>query len=179
MAAVRDTQDPRRWIPVIIGLLALLCAGPAVAQTPAPTPDPTPPPLTEASAPTAAAEGDVATVYIYRPGKYWGKALEPSVFLDEKKLLDMDNARYLALRLTPGHHVLRSNEKDSEIDQEWDAGKTYYVKMTIATGMLKGRGQMAMVTEKLARKEMQKLKPLNKENIAAELQDIVDLSPVQ
>ena len=73
-------------------------------------------------------DGSKATVYIYRPGKFFGKTLEPSVFLDEQKLLDMDNARYLALKLDPGRHVLRSNEKNSEIDQAWDAGQTYYVK---------------------------------------------------
>lgn len=172
MPAIRDTF-PRRWTPFALGLLVILLAVPAAAQSPAPAP-------TSAETPAATvADEAVATVYIYRPGKYWGKALEPSVFLDEQKLLDMDNARYLALKLSPGHHVLRSNEKDSEIDQEWEAGKRYYVKMTIATGMLKGRGQMAMVTEKLALKEMQKLKPLNKENVAAEHQDKVDLTPVR
>jgi hypothetical protein len=120
-----------------------------------------------------------ATVYIYRPGKFVGKALEPSVFLDEQKLLDMDNARYLALKLDPGRHILRSNEKDSDIDQTWDAGKTYYVKITIAAGMMKGRGQMGMVTEKLALKEMERLRPLDRDQIQAGYLAIVDLTPIK
>jgi len=119
-----------------------------------------------------------AIVYIYRPGKFIGKSLEPSVFLDEQKLLDMDNARYLALKLEPGRHILRSNEKNSEIDQVWDA-KTYYIKITIAPGMLKGHGQMGMVTEKLALEEIHKLRPLDKDHVEAGYLAIIDLTPIR
>ena len=135
------------------------------------------------SAPTAAPvpdQGGVkATVYIYRPGKFFGSGLEPSVFLDEQKLLDMDNRRYVALKLAPGRHILRSNEKNSEIDQVWDGGQTYYVKLTIAAGMWKGHGQMGMVTEKLALKEMRELRPLDKDNIEEDHLAMVDLTPVK
>jgi Protein of unknown function (DUF2846) len=132
------------------------------------------------SSSTAIGQADPkATVYIYRPGKLMGKALEPSVFLDEQKLLDMDNARYLAVKLEPGRHILRSNEKNSEIDQTWDASKTYYVKITIAAGMMKGHGQMGMVTEKLALKEMEKLRPLDRENVAKDYLAVVDFTPLK
>jgi hypothetical protein len=130
---------------------------------------------TEAS---ATANESKATVYVYRPGKFMGKALEPSVFLDEQKILDMDNGRYFTLHLDAGRHILRSNEKNSEIDQTWDAGKIYYVKMTIATGMMKGHGQLAMVTEKLADKEMNKLRPLDTDNIEDAYKAIVDVRPI-
>jgi hypothetical protein len=138
----------------------------------------TEPPSPSSVGPTGQAD-QRATVYIYRPGKFVGKSLEPSVFLDEQKLLDMDNARYLALKLEPGRHILRSNEKNSEIDQAWDAAKTYYVKITIAPGMMKGHGQMGMVTEKLAVSEMQKLRPLDRDHIEANYLAIVDLTPIK
>jgi hypothetical protein len=131
---------------------------------------------TEAS---AAASESKATVYVYRPGKFMGKALEPSVFLDEQKILDMDNGRYFTLHLDAGRHILRSNEKNSEIDQTWDAGKIYYVKMTIATGMMKGHGQLAMVTERLADKEMHELRPLDSDNIEDAYKGIIDLRPIK
>ena len=120
-----------------------------------------------------------ATVYVYRPSKFVGKALEPSVFLDEQKLLDMDNGRYLTLKLEPGKHVIRSNEKDSEVDQTWEAGKVYFIKITIAAGMMKGRGQMGMVTEKLAIREIQKLRPLDTDHVQEAYRAMVDLTPVQ
>jgi hypothetical protein len=140
---------------------------------------PNPPPLSPAPALVVSQDDSKATVYVYRPGKFNGKALEPSVFLDEQKLLDMDNARYFALKLDPGRHIVRSNEKDSEIDQTWEAGKTYYVKITIAMGMMKGHGQMGMVTETLALKEMQKLRPLDRDHVQANYLTIVDLTPIK
>jgi hypothetical protein len=135
--------------------------------------------MTAAALPAVAQDDAKATVYVYRPGKFIGKALEPSVFLDEQKLLDMDNGRYFALKLDSGRHIIRSNEKDSEIDQTWEAGKAYYVKITIAAGMMKGHGQMGMVTEKLALKEMQKLRPLDRDNVKADYRAIVDLTPIK
>ena len=135
--------------------------------------------MTAAVLPAVAQDAAKATVYVYRPGKFMGKALEPSVFLDEKKLLDMDNGRYFTLKLDPVRHILRSNEKNSEMDQTWEAGKTYYIKITIVTGMMKGHGQMGMVTEKLALKEMQKLKPLDIDKVALDFRAIVDLTPVK
>lgn len=153
----------------------------AMIRASAPTAtSPTPPSTTSSRTAATLDEGGAkATVYIYRPGKFVGKALEPSVFLDEQKLLDMDNARYLALKIAPGRHILRSNEKNSEIDQMWDGGQTYYIKLTIAAGMMKGRGQMGMVTEKLALKEMQRLRPLDKDKIEPDYRAIVDLTPLK
>ena len=153
----------------------------AAAPAPATSTPATPTPATPTGPPAVAAgkDGPKATVYVYRPGKFFGKALEPSVFLDERKLLDMDNGRYLALKLEPGRHILRSNEKDSEIDQAWEAGQTYYVKITIAAGMMKGHGQMGMVTEKLALKEMQKLRPLDRDNVEPDHLASVDFAPVK
>lgn len=145
------------------------------------TTSPNTPPPTAATTTSATSQDDSkAMIYVYRPGKFMGRALEPSVFLDEKKLVDMDNARYFVLKLDPGRHILRSNEKNSEIDQTWEAGKTYYVKITIAGGTWKGHGQMGMVTEKLALTEMRELQPLDRDNVQAEyLMTIVDLTPIK
>ncbi len=140
---------------------------------------PNTPPPSAASTPVTGQDDSKATVYVYRPGKFFGKALEPSVFLDEQKLLEMDNARYFALKLDPGRHVVRSNEKDSEIDQTWEAGKTYYIKITIAAGKMKGHGQMGMVTENLALREMQKLRPLDRDHVEADYLAIVYLTPLK
>jgi hypothetical protein len=150
------------------------------ASSPRGTPPISPSTTPSPTAPAALDQGVAkATVYIYRPGKFFGKALEPSVFLDEQKLLDMDNARYLVLKLDPGRHILRSNEKNSEIDQLWDGGHAYYIKITIAAGMMKGHGQMGMVTEKLALKEMQGLRPLDKDNVEPGYLAMVDLAPLK
>jgi hypothetical protein len=95
-----------------VAIVAMIKAGARTTNSPA---SPNTPPPSPAPVPVTSQDDSKATVYVYRPGKFMGKALEPSVFLDDKKLLDMDNARYFALKLDPGRHILRSNEKDSEI----------------------------------------------------------------
>lgn len=159
-----------------VAIVAMIKAGARTTNSPA---SPGTPPPSSAPAPVSGQDDSKATVYVYRPGKFMGKALEPSVFLDDKKLLDMDNARYFALKLDAGRHILRSNEKDSEIDQTWEAGKTYYVKITIAAGMMKGHGQMGMVADKLALKEIQKLRPLDSDHVQADHLAIVDLTTIK
>jgi hypothetical protein len=135
--------------------------------------------LTPSISPVIAQDAAKATVYVYRQKKFGGSGLSPSVFVDDKKVADMDNGRYFALKLEPGTHVVRSNEKDSEIDQAWEAGKVYFVKINIATGFLKGHGQIAPVSEKQARNEMEKLKPLDAEDVEESARAMVVLGPLK
>src|SRR5215207_11154918 len=53
-------------------------------------------------APQADASAGKAVVIVYRPGKFTGKALEPSVFCDKVEVARMDNDRYFVLLLEPG-----------------------------------------------------------------------------
>jgi hypothetical protein len=126
-----------------------------------------------------AQDSSKATVYVYRQKKFVGSGLSPSVFLDDKKVADMDNGRYFALKLEPGSHIVRSNEKDSEIDQTWEAGNVYFVTISIAAGFAKGHGQIATMSEKQARKEMAKLKPLDPEDVEKTARALVVLDPIK
>ena len=45
--------------------------------------------------------------------------------------------------------------------------------------MMKGHGQMGMVTEKLALREMQKLRPLDRDKVKADYRAVVDLTPIK
>ena len=49
----------------------------------------------------AGSAGADVVVYIYRPSKLMGKALEPSVFVDDTELARMDNGRYFTIKLPP------------------------------------------------------------------------------
>jgi hypothetical protein len=51
--------------------------------------------------------------------------------------------------------------------------------MTIAAGLMKGHGQLAMVTEKLALREMQALRPLDSDNVEPDYKELVDLKPIK
>jgi hypothetical protein len=148
----------RSYILVCALLLAVVVGAPSIA---APAPD-----------------DSQATIYIYRIKKFVGKGLEPSVYLDDVKLADMDNGRYFAVKVAPGPHVIRSNDKDSAVDQTFEAGKLYFVKVTIVTGMLKGYGMVATVTEEAGRRDMKKLKPLDPNGVADRGKQLVILTPL-
>jgi hypothetical protein len=46
-------------------------------------------------------ESGKTTVSICRQKKYGGSALEPSVYLDDKRIAGMDNGRHFALTVDP------------------------------------------------------------------------------
>ncbi len=129
--------------------------------------------------PARSTDSTRAIVYVYRVGKFVGRSVSPSVFVDEKKVADIDNGRFFALRLAPGTHVIRANDKDSRIDQEWEAGKVYFAKITIIPGLVKGHGQISTIGDREARREMEKLKPLDRDSIEDGATNIVLLEPLQ
>ncbi len=87
----------------ILGLLILCFTGlAAIAQEPAAD-----------SQKTTDAKASKAIVYVYRYKKFVGGALAPSVYCDETELARMENGRYFTVKLDPGKHNFRSNDKQS------------------------------------------------------------------
>ena len=121
-----------------------------------------PPPVDPSVAASAGAD---ALVYIYRPSKLVGKALEPSVFVDDIELARMDNGRYFTVKLKPGKHLvhLTSEKKGYAIDM--GPGQTYYFRVGIEMGMFKGRGKLTLEDAEKAVPEVKKLKFLGQDKI--------------
>jgi hypothetical protein len=126
--------------------------------------------------PTPANTAD-AIVYIYRPGKYAGKALEPSVFLDDIELARMDNGRYFALRLKPGKHIIHMTDDKKGYAVDMGPGQTYYFRVGLEMGMWKGHGKITLDDADRAIKEIKKIKFIGKDKIKAA--DVVVDIPVQ
>lgn len=125
-------------------------------------------------------ESPKATIHIYRPRKYFGRALEPDMFCDEKKVVDMDSGRYFTLKVAPGTHVIRSSLKRSSIEQHFEAGSVYYFRFRLAAGFsLWWHGELTPVSETEALAAMRKLKPLGKNKVEASAGPIVVLETVQ
>src|SRR5260370_2941871 len=82
---------------------------------------------------------DSATVFIYRPEKLLGKALEPSVFCDGVELARMDNGPYFALRLKPGKHIVHMTDKKKGFAIDMGSGQIYYFRVGVEMGMWKGQ----------------------------------------
>lgn len=102
-----------------------------------------------------------STVYVYRYKQFAGSALSPSVYCDENELARMDNGKYFEVTLSPGQHVFRSNDKQAGINVDLKPGEKYYVRLEIATGLMKGHGRLVSVAADQGSYEIKKLKPLD------------------
>jgi Protein of unknown function (DUF2846) len=117
-----------------------------------------------------------ATVFIYRPKKWVGRGLEPSVFVDKTELARMDNGRFFALKLKPGKHIVHMTDDDKGYAIEMGPGETYFFRIGLEAGMWKGQGKITLDDRERALKELKKLKFIGKDKIKAP-DVVVELTP--
>ena len=118
--------------------------------------------------------GSAVTVYVYRYKQFTGGGLEPSVYCDDRELARMDNGRYFKVRLEPGTHVFRSNDKQAGISLDVKTGEEYYIRVEIASGFVKGHGRLVLTAREQGQYEIQKLKPLGVDKVKDRERVIVD-----
>jgi hypothetical protein len=106
-----------------------------------------------------------ATVHIYRYKQFVGSALSPSVYCDENELARMDNGKFFVVKLAPGKHVFRSNDKQAGIESDLKAGQDYYIRVELATGFMKGHGRLVSVGPDQGSYEIKNLKPLSADKV--------------
>lgn len=115
-----------------------------------------------AAAPTSDAK---ATLYVYRPRRYTGAALKPSVYADDTELARLENGRFFVAKLSPGAHTIRSNDKASGVALEMVAGADYYVRIDIEPGAWKGHGKLTLVLPEQGQYEVKQEKPLSDSDV--------------
>ena len=115
--------------------------------------------------PAPATDGEPATVYFYRPKKFVGGALEPSVFADGTELARMDNGRYFMIKLSPGKHLIHLTSEKKGYELNMAAGQTYYFRIGIEAGMWKGGGKIILEANDKAAGEIKKIKYLGTDKI--------------
>jgi len=113
----------------------------------------------------APAEAKVS-VYIYRYKQFVGSALQPSVYCDDAQLARMENGRYFTAKIDAGKHTFRSNDQQSGVELDLKAGQEYFLRVEIATGMLKGHGRLVLTAPEQGRFEVKGLKPLDEGKVA-------------
>ena len=141
----------------ILGLLIFCFTGlAAIAQEP-----------TTDSQKTTDTKPSKATVYVYRYKQFVGGALSPSVYCDETELARMENGRYFTVRVDPGKHNFRSNDKQSGMGLDMKAGQEYFLRVEIATGFMKGHGRLVLMSAEQGGYELKssKLKPLDSNKV--------------
>jgi hypothetical protein len=108
-----------------------------------------------------------ATVYVYRYKQFIGRAIESSVYCDDAQLARMDNGRYFAVEVAPGTHVFRSSDPQSGIELRVEPGATYYLRVEIAIGLVKGHGRIVLVQSEQGSVEIKKLQRLGSAKVNA------------
>ena len=127
---------------------------------------------------TTAASAEDATVFIYRPNKWGGRALEPSVFVDETELARMDNGRYFAIKLKPGKHIIRMTDDKKGYAFDMGPGQTYFFRIGMEMGMWKGHGKITLDDRERAVEEIKKLKFIGQDKIKATAL-VIEIAPQQ
>lgn len=166
-----------RLARALAAFLLLLSAASAPLAQDQTRPAPTPAASAAASVP-ARAEGK-AVVIVYRPGKLVGKALEPSVFVDEVEIGRMDNDRYIVLLLEPGEHRIHMTQKNKRVDVKLGAGEVAFVRIKIAMGLMKGRGEPSLTNEEDAAKDLKGMEPLGADKFKDKTLALVDKSEAE
>lgn len=126
----------------------------------------------------ALSAGADAVVYIYRPNKLMGKALEPSVFVDDIELARMDNGRYFTIKLTPGKHIVHMTSEKKGFAIDMGPGQTYYFRVGLEMGMWKGHGKITLEDAEKAVPEIKKLKFIGQDKIKNQTL-VIQLTPDQ
>jgi Protein of unknown function (DUF2846) len=103
-------------------------------------------PASVSGMPVAAdAEQSQATIYFYRPHRFVGSALKPSVFVDSTNVGRMRNGDNIKFSVAPGTHAVYSNDKSTGLSLEAKPGQTYYVRIDIQVGAFKGHGGITLM----------------------------------
>lgn len=128
---------------------------------------------TPASAPAAkpqakAAAEETATIVFYRPKRFYGSGLTPSIVVNGEQIARMDNGRFFVLAVKPGTLKVESTMKHDPLQIEAKAGKTEFLEMAILTGTWKGGGRLIPTASADAREALKKLKPLDKKWVHSE-----------
>lgn len=158
-----------RWALVLLLLVVTAAAQESAGQPNAgaagsapPAATTAPPADTAATAPAAPKVApEFARLRVYRHKRYVGSALEPPIFIDGKEVAKADNGRYFTVKLMPGKHTIKSNDKGSAISLDVKPGEEYFVRVDIETGFWKGHGKLTLVMPEQGRAEYIQQKPLS------------------
>src|SRR3974390_1828311 len=80
---------------------------------------------------TAAPTAETATICFYRPHRFQGSALKPSIYVDDSQIARLKNGASVNVAIPAGQHRVYSNDKSTGIDLDAKGGQTYYVRMDI------------------------------------------------
>jgi hypothetical protein len=99
-----------------------------------------------ADKPNAAANSSAIQLHVYRQKRGMNSTFMPSIFVDDTQIARVSNGSHLTIKLTPGSHNIRSDDKSSAISLDAKAGQEYYIRVDEVMGMPKSHGRLTMMT---------------------------------
>ena len=117
-------------------------------------------PATSASASPSQADSAIPCLRVYRQRRYSGSALAPSIYVDDKQIARVGNGRRVSIRLTPGPHTIRSDDKSSAVSVDAKTGQDYFIRIEEETGFWKGHGKLTLVLPEQGAAEYKLQKPV-------------------
>lgn len=104
---------------------------------------------------------DFATVFVYRGGQFFGATLNYSIYANGQKICKLSNNRYLEYKAKPGKLALTAQrgglevfKRETGVDLDVEAGKTYYIRGDQKSSVTRTRLEMSEVTENTAKRDM-------------------------
>lgn len=111
-----------------------------------------------------ASGSDFAHVRIYRPRQGPGTGFNPSIFVDGKEVARLPNNSRFSVRVSPGSHIIKSDDKSSMISIDAKGGQEFFISVQeLPGGFFKGRGKLTLVMAEQGRPEYKLAKPLDEE----------------
>lgn len=107
---------------------------------------------------------EMATVYIYRVGQFGAATANWSIWADDTKICKLSNNKFIKHQVKPGKHIYSAKvggvgimKKETEIEIEAEAGKSYYIACNVKTSFTRARLELTEVTKSSADKQMAKM----------------------
>jgi hypothetical protein len=130
-------------VPTVPAQTELTVTSPAATVNHAESAKPETASTTDKPVPTV--EQAPATIYFYRPRRFQGSALKPTVFVDDARSGQLHNGDSIKVSVIPGDHRIYSTDKSTGIELNAKSGQTYYVRVDIQVGFWKGHGGVTLV----------------------------------
>jgi hypothetical protein len=73
------------------------------------------------------------------------------------------NGRRASIKLTPGTHTIRSDDKSPAVSIDAKPGQDYFIRVDEETGFWKGHGKLTMLLPEQGRAEFQLQKPVEED----------------
>lgn len=105
--------------------------------------------------------GTDSLIVFFRPKRFTGSGLTPSIYIDGAQVARLDNGRYFAIHVPAGKHKVESSMKHLPLEFTTGPNERVYLEMVVLAGNWRGGGRLVPDPAIEAKEVIAKLKPLD------------------